>query len=93
MNMLDPQEHQDLTGKKLAEAEAKWITDNCETVRRAINEWRNYVQGELQKFVKEALRDEDPAAFDRIPTSEEMFDLIMHKGLGKKDKDRNPVPF
>ena len=29
MNMIDPQEHQDLTGKKLAEAEAKWIAKNC----------------------------------------------------------------
>ena len=87
MNMVNPQEHEDLTGKKLAEAEANWIADNCETVRKAINDWRNYVQGEVQKFVKEALRDEDPDAFARIPKADEMFHLIMRKGLGKKDKN------
>ena len=88
MNMIAPQEHEDLTGKKLAEAEAKWITENCESVRKAINEWRNYVQGELQKYVKEALRDEDPNVFDQLPKAEEMYDLIMRKGLGKKDPNR-----
>ena len=53
MNIINPQEHEGLSGEKLAKAQAKWITDNCESVRKAINEWRNYVQGELQKFVKE----------------------------------------
>ena len=45
-----------------------------DTVRDALNTWRNYVQGELQKYVKEVLHD-----------AKEMFQLIMRKGLGKKD--------
>ncbi len=89
MNIIEPAEHEGLSGEKLATAQAKWITANCESVRKAVNEWRNYVQGELQKYVKEALQDEDPAAFDSIPTAEEMFQLIMRNGLGKKDKNRD----
>ncbi len=85
MGMLTLKEHEGLTGDKLAKAEAKWVTENCETVRKAINEWRNYVQGELQKFVKEALKSVNANDFARIPTAQEMFDLIMRKGLGKKD--------
>ncbi len=89
INIIKPAEHEGLKGEKLAKVQGKWIADNLETVRKAVNEWRNYVQGELQKFVKEALRDVDPAAFDRIPTAEEMYLLIMRNGLGKKDKNRD----
>ena len=85
MGMLTLKDHEGLTGEKLAKAEAKWVTDHREIVRRAINDWRNYVQGELQKWVKEALKSVDPNDFARIPTAKEMFDLIMRKGLGPKD--------
>ena len=86
MGMLDLKDHKKLSGQKLAEAEANWIAEHCDTVvRQAINDWRNYVQGELQKYVKEALQGTDPAAFARIPNAKEMFELIMRKGLGKKD--------
>ena len=85
MNMLDLKDHQNLSGQKLEDAQANWIADHCDTVRDALNGWRNYVQGELQKYVKDALRDPDPAVFNKIPNAKEMFDLIMRKGLGKKD--------
>ena len=85
MDMLDLKDHQNLSGQKLAEAEANWIAEHCDTVCAAINDWRNYVQGELQKYVKEALQDPDPDVFAKIPDTKEMSELIMHRGLGKKD--------
>ena len=88
-------DYQNLSGQKLEDAQANWIADHCDTVRDALNGWRNYVQGELQKYVKDALRDPDPAVFNKIPNAKEMFDLIMRKGLGKKDPnlDVNQVKF
>ena len=67
------------------------MTENCKSVHKAINKWRNYVQGELQKYVKEAFWDLDLDVFDQTPKAEEMFLLIRHKGLTKKDLNHEVI--
>ena len=51
MNMLDLQCLDGLSGSALVRAEEEWIAENQDIVREAINDWRNYIVGELYKFM------------------------------------------
>jgi hypothetical protein len=83
MNKLQLAEMDGKTGKLLIKTEEIWKEVHKDTVREAMNKQRNYVNGEVQKFVFGAL------CKDRtdIPNIEEIKDLALREKLDDKTDD------
>ena len=78
MQKLDLQDHQGLSPKEKMEAEETWLADNKDTVRKALNAQRNYVQQELREAIEEIFANKQEHT---IPNVEQMMDLVMRNRL------------
>ena len=76
MGKLDLKEHEGLRKDVLKIAQDHWIEENKDTVRCAINDWRNYVQGEFYKLFKTLVADDH---LDQVPNHEQILDIAIRK--------------
>ena len=86
LDYLDLQEFQDLDGAELDRARKVWIESNKEIVRITMNEWRNYIQGELYKLFK--LLNSRHGGLDEVPTADQILNIAKRSGM-KKGTDAN----
>ena len=84
MNKLQPAELQGLTGKELIRAQEVWKELHAPVITKAINKHRCYVNGELQKWAKEAFKQNRKD----IPNKKEIRLLMERENL---DSDTAPA--
>jgi hypothetical protein len=86
LDYLDLKDFQDLEGKELERYRKVWIEAHKEIVRITMNEWRNYIQGELYKLFK--LQNSKDGGLDELPTADQILNIAKRSGM-KKGADAN----
>lgn len=84
MKILDLDCFENLEGSALIRAQEQWISNHKDTVRIAINAWRNYQQGELLKVFKEY---ESNGKVADLPTKDEILQIVLRNGMADEDPD------
>ena len=95
MNQLHLKEMDDLDPTERAEAEEMWIKKLKDTVRKALNSQRNYVQQEIREWCETKWKD---GTMDHlVPNVEEIYQLAVHSAdlnnpvvMDAEDKELNP---
>ena len=81
MEFLDIDELKGLEGtNELIGAEEEWMAKWKDTVRKTLNEWRNYTAGELQKLLKNIM-ELSPDKMEDVPNPEQLAQLVMREGI------------
>ena len=83
-NYMDLQEKEGLEGEELEVAKALWVKKWRDTVRKAYNTHRNYVQQQVHDLMKplfEGKKDHD------LPTPEEVYKVVKREGLQEGDPE------
>jgi hypothetical protein len=86
LDYLDLEDFEDLHGAELDRAKKVWVESNKEIVRITMNEWRNYIQGELFKLFK--LLNSRAGGLNEVPNADQILNIAKRSGM-KKGADAN----
>jgi len=78
MDYCKPKEFNGLSGEDLEMAQAIWIWENADIVRKGLNKQRNYCKDFLQLHMKSVFAE---GKEDEYPTPEDIDDLCLRKGM------------
>ena len=84
MHKLDLKEFQGLEGEDLELARKDWVEDNKETVRKSINEKRNYCLGEVRDFMVPEIA---AGRADQVPNQDEIVKLAFRQFDEEDEED------
>ena len=81
LDFLDLQDFEDLEGSELDRARNVWVESHKEIVRNTMNDWRNYIQGELFKLFK--LLNSKEGGLNEVPNADQILNIAKRSGMQK----------
>ena len=87
MNRIDIEQFRGLDGPKLAKAQEVWVQKHKNTVRNAMNNYRNYIQHQMQQKFKDMFKKPN-FKVEHVPSAEEILNVAQRMSL--TDQDPNP---